>query len=300
MKRILTTILLLAFFASTNAQTKLITIYDENCEYCQDLLQKTYTDKAVIAKLNDYDRKTYEINSDEAKRYAIDLGITGVPAQIFISKTDTVVINGFQEMKAQLEILKNPFSYSELNPNHNEFGIMEGKGISVVNDKDDLVITKLDMLRICSKMLSAKNSRGSSYEAFLKFFEELLEKKNYTDYKNIEKLAADNLEKLKCKNRSGTKMREYSSLFKYAIDSRDYSFVQGALFVKKGATSICNENIKCFLTKAELVDGKRETLVQFIDKLLARDEMSSFYNFEVIKSIKNKIQACIEYAEFNK
>ena len=264
MKQILTSIFLFIFFSSANAQTKLITIYDENCEYCQDLLQKTYTDKGVIAKLNDYNRKIYEINSNEAKRYAIDLGITGVPAQIFISETDTVVINGFQEVKAQLQILENPFEYSRAKPSHNESGIMKDKGISIVNDKDDLVITKLDMLRICSKMLEAKNSGGSSYEAFLKSFEELLKKKNYTDYKSVEKLASDNLEKLKCKNRSTVKMRGYSSLFKYAIDVTDYDFIRDALFVRRRDRNICNTNIN--FAQTEIIDGQEETIIQFIDK----------------------------------
>lgn len=144
--------------------------------------------------------------------------------------------------------------------------------------------------KLCYKTKFARKRAENSYLAFKKELESTLKELNI-EYENVELFLSDNLSLIKCECKDAIKMRKYNSVFKWAIDSRDYDFVMNAIFVKKDGKNICNPNID--FSQSEMINGKNETIVDFIDKLLNDSRMQGFHDFETIENLKMRIEGCL-------
>ena len=282
MKQILTTILLLVFFSSADAKTKLIVIYDEDCVNCQNLLQETFENQAVKDKLKEYEVEMYEVKSVEARTYIGNYGsnIVKVPAQTFVSDDITigdVVIMGFREVDEQLQILNDPFAYA------------------ITYQEDDRVekyLSKRSVMRICSKISAARDAGEDSYEALIKYIKEYADKEEIS-YESEEELVSKHFMKIQCFNTDSLKMRQKASVFKYSIEKRDYNFVKDALLIRNDdGERICNQDID--FSQTEIIDGKEESLINFIDKILKEDGMGMVHDFPGLKTLKEHLKGCIE------
>lgn len=155
----------------------------------------------------------------------------------------------------------------------------------------NMLFKKVNHVRICRKIDSARVMSESSYKAFKDTLEYVLKDEGIS-YQNIEKYASDNIDKITCPNRNNTKMRETSSIFKFSIDTGDYQFVRDAIFVEdENGKNHCNPNLNFF--KAEIINGKEENLLDFINSLLATKEMGMVHDFVAIKNIKLELRGCL-------
>ena len=250
----------------------------------QELLNKTYKNDLVKEKLNNYEHLLFESKTQEGMEYIKQYNINSYPTQVIINEGNTIVLNGYLNSEKEIYFLTN-----------NDFIIKNSKLTQFKTEQDDVSFTKIELLKICYKISSAKASGENPYDAFLNTLKTILKQKNFTDFQNIEEFASDNFEKLKCKNRNSIRMREVSSIFKYAIDSRNYELVKNAIFIKVDGKNVCNPNID--FNKSEIVNGKEETLLDFIDLLLNKSGMEDFYGFDNIKNIKMRIKGCLNKTE---
>lgn len=155
----------------------------------------------------------------------------------------------------------------------------------------NMLFKKVNHVRICRKIDSARTMGESSYEAFKNTLEYVLKDEGIA-YENVEKFASDNLDKITCPNRKGVKMKEVSSVFKFAIDTGDYNFVRSSLFHKdENGKNICNPYLD--FSKAEIINGNEETFLDFINNLLADSATTAVHDFTAIKDIKLDIRGCL-------
>lgn len=141
------------------------------------------------------------------------------------------------------------------------------------------------------KISSALTKGQSSYKAFKDTLEYVLKDEGIA-YENVEKYASDNIDKITCPNRKGVKMRDSSSIFKFAIDTGDYNFVRSSLFHKDAnGKNICNPYLD--FSKAEIINGNEETFLDFINNLLSDSGKTAVHDFTAIKDIKLDIRGCL-------
>lgn len=287
MKKIAPTLIALfffGFFASANAQTKLIVIYDDDCSHCKDLLEKTYTNEKVKDKLKDYEVEMFEIKSIEAITYIGNYGsnIVKVPTQIFLSddiKVGDVVIMGFRDVGEQLEILEDPFAYATA---HQE------------DNRVEKYLSKLAMFDICADVNSARNGGRDTYKELVKYIQEYADEEGIA-YKEPEELISKHFMRIQCRNTDSLKIREKASLFKYSIEKRDYKLLRSALLVRNDkGERVCNPDID--FSQTETIDGKEESLFDFINKILKRDGMSAVHDFPGLKTLRLDLKRCVKEA----
>lgn len=102
-----------------------------------------------------------------------------------------------------------------------------------------------------------------------------------------------NLDKIVCKNSRQLKVRKYQSLFKYAIDIRDYDFVTTILY--KGG---CSRNPKTEkrtlinLNIYDVIDGKKETFIDFLDIIIEDPHNVGIYEIDDLKEMREILMEC--------
>ncbi len=159
-------LLFLLSFTFTNAQKKLITIYDKDCGYCQDLLNKTYQDKDVKKLLKNYEHQLVEANTSKGKEFIEKYAIDSYPTQIIISNESASIIEGFMNIAQQLEFLTN----SELfKTNPKDILVTQSSIVTerkIIKKSTSNIETKVD--RICRKYETARTRVQDTTEAFRK------------------------------------------------------------------------------------------------------------------------------------
>lgn len=138
-------------------------------------------------------------------------------------------------------------------------------------------------------IVMAKRGGRSSWNRFTELFEEAMTK-NDISYKNNLEFLSLYQNHLYIKNRDAIKMRLWSTLFKFAIDSRDYNLLKSALFTKdnKGHNK-CN-SIDWW--NYEIINQKPETLNVFMLKILNEDGMNAVHDFGAIKNLLIRLSGC--------
>ncbi len=150
-------------------------------------------------------------------------------------------------------------------------------------------LSDIDIKRICFKTDLAKNAEKNPYEVFKVELEKALKKRQVT-FNNIEVYISKNLSKIQCSTRDTIKVRNSSSIFKHAINSKNYALVEEAILIRVNGKTVCNPNID--FMQSELIDGKKETLINFIDNVLSDNELNGIYHFESIENIRSMIYSC--------
>lgn len=113
----------------------------------------------------------------------------------------------------------------------------------------------------------------------------LIEQNNYN-------LTADELfnlkyAKIKCKHRSGSRIREEATLYKYALERKDYTFLRETI-----ATPGCHKTLDPRVW--DMVDGKKENVVDFINVILSdADRADAEHDIGPLKAIQRLIKNCI-------
>lgn len=280
MKKIIYIFTILSFLISHNlfAKDKLITIYDKDCGFSQELLNDTYQNDLVKEELSSYEHLIFEADTENGINYISEYNITAFPTQIIIKGDNIISFEGYYDRKNQLQLLKEP---RQFNTTLNAYNF---KSI-----EQDSFIPKMVIKYLCTTMDNANESSSSSLEAFMTAFQSML---NRMEIKvdDINKYTFENIDKLICQNTSIIQIREFNTLLKYAIDSANYKFIREAIFIKVNGRNVCNPYID--FNRVEIIDGEEETLLQFIDKLLNKAGMEDFHDFNTIRNIKMRFEGC--------
>ena len=283
MKNLIYIFTILTFLISNNlfAKDKLITIYDKDCGFCKNLLNDTYQNDLVKNGLNIYDHLLFEAETKKGIEYIKQYNITSYPTQIIIKNGKTTLLKGFLNSEQQLEFLNKPKEFkAKLNWEQNMLS----------NQQDDF-IPKKHISYLCRAMDSANASRKNPFEEFMKMLQRLMDKLGLKA-DDLNKYAFENIDKLVCENEDTIKMRKFNTILKYAIDSKNYDFIRGAIIIKnENGKNVCNPYID--FNRVEIIDGQEETLIQFIDKLLNDERMSAVHDFGTIRDIKLEVEGCL-------
>lgn len=126
---------------------------------------------------------------------------------------------------------------------------------------------------------------------------DLIIKKHNLTIENPTKFAFDNLDKLICNNNDTLRMQDSNTILKYAIDTGNHDFIRSAIFIKKDGKNICNPYIDFkHRSPMDVTDptSEKESLVEFIDKLLNEPGMGDFHDFGSIRHIRGLVRGCIK------
>ncbi|PRX09723.1 hypothetical protein, partial [Nonlabens ulvanivorans] len=287
MKKLIYIFTILSFLISHNlfAKDKLITIYDKDCGFSQELLNDTYQNDLVKKELSSYEHLIFEADTDNGINYINEFNITAFPTQIIISDDSIISFAGYYDSKNQLQILKEPKQFNTVLIAYN----------SELSEQDGF-IPDMVIKYLCTTMNNANASSRSSLEAFMTAFQSMLDKMEIK-VDDLNKYTFENIDKLICTNKDTVKMRKTNTILKHAIDTANYKFIREAIFIKVDGKNVCNPYID--FNRVEIIDGEEETLIQFIDKLLNEDGMDAAHDFNTIRDIENQIQGCIN-AQNNK
>jgi hypothetical protein len=276
------TLITFIFSININAENKLITIYDNDCGFCHSLLNKTYQNEFVKEQLRNYEHQLFEANSIKGKEFIKNYNIKSYPTQIAIINGKEIVLNGFLNPKYQLEFLNNPKLFKEL---------LETNQSGTTRFQQNDFLEEKFIRFLCTTINLANRSRQDPYEEFMKVLKILIDKLGLK-IKNPTKFAFENLDKLVCENNDTSKIRKTSTILKYAIDTGNYDFIRGPLFIKVNGKKVCNPYIDW--NRKDIIDGEEETLIQFIDKMLNYGGFADFHDFGTIRNIRMRVSACAE------
>jgi len=283
---------LLAFIFCLNifAKDKLITIYDKDCGFCQDLLNETYQNELVKDKLNIYEHLLFESKTQKGIEYIKKYNITSYPTQIVITNGKTIVLKGFLNFEKQIDFLKSPFSFKNADSN-NTFAV-NLIPLSKKRKSDSLlVIPKRHHRRVCGDIHRAFRNAQEPLDAYLKSLQIIIDRVDLKVKKNdFLNFAYKHFALITCENKDGVKMRKFNTILKYTIDTKNYDFIRNVLFIKENGKNVCNPYID--FTRKEIIEGEEESLRNFIDKILNEEGMSAVYDFATIRSLRDLIIHC--------
>lgn len=267
-------------------ENTLITIYDKDCGYCQVLLESTYQNDDVSAALSNYNHQLFEASERESKEMIKEFGITSFPTQIRITKAkDTLLLEGYVNVEQQLRFLEGKTNTGKaVKELSNTAGGIKEK-MAVQNSG----FSERGKVYICSFVKGRE-----SFEDFLKGVKKAAQRDG-VKYNNIYKLVSDSSRDIICKNEKAIKMREKSSLFKYALDIGNYKFIED--IVDHDGDGKCNPNID-YAQKETLEDGTEEDLMGFLDKII--DDYNNVggsnavHDISALKRVKRGIEFCLK------
>ena len=266
-------------------ENTLITIYDKDCGYCQVLLESTYQNDDVSAALSNYNHQLFEASEGETKKWIKEFGITSFPTQIRITKDkDTLLLEGYVNIEQQLRFLEGK--------------INTGKAVNVLSDSADEMKGRVagqgSELSEIGKKIICIFVKNESFEDFMTKTEKRLNKEG-VEYKNIQKYISDVSNDIICESKEIVYMRKKTSLFKYALDTLNYKFIEGLIDHDKNGE--CNPNID-YAQKETLEDGTEEDLMGFLDKII--DDYNNgggsnvVHDISALKRVKGWLKSCHE------
>jgi len=91
--------------------------------------------------------------------------------------------------------------------------------------------------------------------------------------------------KIICKHRAGSRIRKEATLYKYALERKDYEFLRHTI-AKPGCHDTLDPGVW------DMVNGKKETVVDFIDVILADPYADAEHDIGPLKSIRRIISNC--------
>lgn len=262
---------------------KLITVYDKDCPYCYDLMNKTYQDTQVKAELAKVQHVFLEVSTPEAQKFMKTFGVTAVPTQV-LAKVEGITVNkvkieGLLDVPTQLSFFK---SATKTLTTTNK----------MASENDDFLEKKF-ISYICTKVDIAKGSRDDPYQKMIDILEIVTTRlKMNIKKEDLAKYAFDHIDKLVCKNTDSIKVRKYNTILKHALDSKNYRFLRSAIFTTVDGKKICNPLID--FTRVEIIDGEQESLLDFFDKVLHHPDSSAVQDLDTVRDIKNKLERCVE------
>jgi hypothetical protein len=115
MKTYFTVCLSLIIGFAVTAQDKLITIYSDDCSYCDQLLNITYQNNEVKKELEKYKVEFIEANSKEGKEYIMEYNISKFPTQIAIYELGKTILGGYVTIQQEIKFLQNPQRFIQSN-----------------------------------------------------------------------------------------------------------------------------------------------------------------------------------------
>lgn len=252
------------FVALSYGQTELITIYDKDCHYCRDLLNVIYQDTEVKKALAAYQVKLYEMNSSEGINFIEQYRIRSLPAQIVLKDGELEnSLIGYVDAKKQTRFLDDPKLYW-LEDFENVCEELEE--LSDI-DEDKVEKVRKEILTTLGKSQGIRMFSGEMIDVF-----------------------NENLNYFRCEKSSNVKVKNEKSLFKFAIDLERYDFL--ADLVHKMA---CGEGIdmkKLNINHYDIIDGEKETLLDYIDFILENPKPVSLYNLDSLHKIKKDLTLC--------
>ncbi len=240
----------------------------------QDLLNDTYQDGDVKEALSNFDHQLVEADTEEAKQLMAKYGITAFPTQIIVSNDDeTYTISGFLNEKQQLNFLESP-DFVEVASHMGS----QDSGLSDTAKKFICVFAK-----------------NESFEDFMIKTENMV-KREGIKYKNIHKFVSDSSTDIICENKKIIYMRKKPSLFKYALDTLNYEFIEGLIDHDKDGK--CNPNVD-YSQKEILEDGTEEDLMEFLDKIIdaynkGEKGMRVGHDISTLKRVRAALDFCLE------
>lgn len=279
---------------------KLITVYDPSCSACQALLEETYTQPAVKTYMEaNLALTTEDAYSSAGQALVEQYDIRVFPTQLLLTDGKLTRAEGYRTPQEQLAFLNKK---DAVFPTNSLVTFTEAflKTKKKAQKPQHPFLTRRNLLLMCFSMSRARGKGKSSYLALLNETKELADKQGLLEFEEDEKLVkfiSDYASQIKCKNRNFVKMREVSSIFKYAVDTADYNFIRDALIYKDPKTQevICNPYID--FAQTEKIDGKDESLLDFIDKLLADRSNTMVHDFDSVIQVRDLLKLCTSKAQ---
>ena len=231
-----------SIFSFSNEKDELIVVYSKDCNYSKKLINETFENLAIKENLKKYSLKKLEIS--EAKSIIEEYKIVEFPTQIIKKNGKFFLVKGFQNVEQQNKILLNPNKYQK-DKNFSERG----------------------QAFICSYV---KNM--AKFEKIVGVVEKIAGKEKI-DYTNVYKFISDKSNKIICKNTQHVRLRDKAPLFKFAIETGNYAFVED--LIDHDEDGKCNPNID-YQQKEVLPNGEEEDLLEFLDKLIYNVENNGF------------------------
>ncbi|PWG04031.1 thioredoxin domain-containing protein [Polaribacter aquimarinus] len=231
-----------SIFSFSNEKDELFVVYSKDCNYSKKLINETFENLAIKENLKKYSLKKLEIS--EAKSIIEEYKIVEFPTQIIKKNGKFFLVKGFQNVEQQNKILLNPNKYQKNKP-----------------------LSFMAQMFICS------------YVKNLSTFEKIISKVKYVAEKegfkvgNIYKFISDRQNEIICKNTKHVKLRDKAPLFKFAIDTGNYAFVED--LIDHDEDGKCNPNID-YQQKEVLPNGEEEDLLGFLNKLIYNVENNGF------------------------
>lgn len=288
MKKLIPLLALLCSSAAF-AQDQLITLYHEKSPLRHKLLDEYYQNEAVKKVLARYKHQIVALNSEQGKallkKYQINTDFFFPYAHI-LDTEQGVLIDQYHVSPQRLLYLLNPMHFKASQK------ALQGQQLKKLSIRE--------ISNICSEYEARRDQAEDTTEVFRKLILAAM---------GTEAVAADyplnhplvvaflnlNLSSLRCTNWGSSPVRKKASIFKYALEKRDYNFILNVLV--KGR---CSPNPDTRLKRVwETVDGKQEDLLGFIEVLQNHLVWSEDYSTPVVERIKRLLLRCQEHYNEN-
>jgi hypothetical protein len=160
----------------------------------------------------------------------------------------------------------------------------EGLASIINNIEGEFVDNELGNF-VCATYYSSLNSTNPTEDFDMKILEKLGEDKNSPNRKNIVgKFLNENHKNLICGEDSDARLRSNEPLLKRAIGRGEYGLINNLMFFE--------DDYKYNLNHYEIVDGKKETILDYIEKILNDPELLKRYDTDSLMVLHNDF---IEY-----
>ena len=268
-----------------------VNIYKENNTF--DILPK------LVEKINEIEKKILGIGSIDF----VDFTIHSTYNMFFIEEFDdssTPYPKTIYEIETEidnwLEKLKNETNWKQT------FAI--GKNLNHPKNDTSLDITKTRIIEhrfinyIFIKLDNAGDSAVDPYFRLLETIRRICNRfkipvENFNQF-----VFLDYYDKFIGENKSTIKVRKYNTILKWALDTRNYRFLRGAIFIKEyRGKKVCNPYID--FTRIEIVDGEQESLLDFFDKVINHVGSTAVHDLGAVKDIGKDICACAYFQTDN-
>ena len=276
-------LLALLCFSAAFAQDQLITIYNEKNRFHDELLEEYYQDLEVKKLLANYNHQIVEATTERGKELIEKYNIKIYYPFPYVHILDTeqgVLIDQYHVSPQRLLYLLNPLHFKASQ--------------KALQEQQLRKLSILEISRICSEYNARRDQAEDTAEVFRKLILAALGTEAVTaDYPLNHPLVVAflnlNLSSLSCYNDS-IAARKRPNIFKYALEKSDYNFIINVLV--KGR---CSPNPDTRLKRVwEMVDGKPEDMLGFIDFLQNDFTWGGHYSTPVVERIKRLLLRCQE------